>query len=370
MRIGILTYFRNYNNGAFLQAYALSSYLKKLHCEWAVEVVDFQMEKEVKFHVRNLNNIQRRMKTEEIAYRENFDNALNNLRLSADKIVTDDPMELKLFLDRHYDVVVVGSDEIWKIDSFRGFPTPFWCNFPLENCLKMSYAASSRCNVNKMRQEDIDYIKKALRDFAYIGLRDQTTFDAFKKLGVENLHINCDPTFTLDVSYDKEAFVAEMRQRYPLSDKKIIGVIMQDERYARKLKEMYGAEYQIVSLYFENRTADISMQELEPFEWVKMIGCCDFVVTQMFHGTVFSVLNGVNFLAVDREKDGKITCLLRELGMEDHGVVMEEKWDTLYNVVHKVKACMKQTPDFESCILNERKKIEGFVAYLEEVAKK
>ena len=370
MRIGILTYFRNYNNGAFLQAYALSSYLKKLHQEWTVEIVDFQMETEVRFHARNLDNIRRLMKEKEIVYRQNFDQTLSNLLLSEEKIVTDDLMELKLFLERHYDVVVVGSDEIWKIDSFRGFPTPFWCNFPLENCLKMSYAASSRCDVNKMKQENIDYMKNALQDFVYIGLRDRTTFDAFEKLGINKLHMNCDPTFTLDVSYDREAFMEEMRQRYPLSDKKIIGVIMQDDRYARKLREVYGAEYQIVSLYFENRTANISMQELGPFEWVKMIGCCDFVVTQMFHGTIFSILNGVNFLAVDREKEGKIVCLLEGLGLEDRGVVMEDKWDALYDVVSKVKMCMKQTPDFESCISNEKKKTKGFLACLEEVAKK
>lgn len=46
MKIGILTYFRNYNPGAFLQAYELSQTLKRRYPDHEVEIVDFQMYQE------------------------------------------------------------------------------------------------------------------------------------------------------------------------------------------------------------------------------------------------------------------------------------------------------------------------------------
>ena len=115
-KIGILTFHRSINNGAFMQSYSLSKALKKRFgadveiINYDNKNVDRKYKKEiVKSRPFNLKSIYKRF----ITY-ISFRSVLKSLPLS-DFCIIDNEFE-KLFerLQKEYDLLVVGSDAVWN----------------------------------------------------------------------------------------------------------------------------------------------------------------------------------------------------------------------------------------------------------------
>ena len=129
MKIGILTYHRAKNYGAYLQAYGLCSRLNE-EKDITAEVIDFHMKKEVaayridasvKFRIRHFRKYCFLKKLY-----ETFEKSLRDLPLSQEYCCSDDVEDLRKLVEGKYDVIIAGSDEIFKTDGIRGFPNPYW----------------------------------------------------------------------------------------------------------------------------------------------------------------------------------------------------------------------------------------------------
>jgi len=141
MRIGILTYHRSYNYGAFLQCYSLKERLKADFPSCDIEVIDY-VHKSVR---DNYLKIAQSYDDEQVnAYigkrNSNFDESISYLDLSPESFV-DDNFECTLdYINSRYDVVIVGSDAVWNWRS-RGFPNIYLLKGYKGH--KLSYAASA-----------------------------------------------------------------------------------------------------------------------------------------------------------------------------------------------------------------------------------
>lgn len=140
MKIGILTYHSSHNYCAFLQAYALCKAIKE-NTGNDTEIINFSMEKAEeqnrcisKSHGHNFRNkrfLQKRYQMFEISSERYH-------TLSGMRFVSDNPAAFAEWVNGRYDAIVVGSDEIWKLDGYRGFPTSYWLP-GVTGCKKLSY---------------------------------------------------------------------------------------------------------------------------------------------------------------------------------------------------------------------------------------
>lgn len=343
MKIGILTFHRSVNNGAFMQAFALSSEMKKRFPSDTVEIVDFTPPSVVNNYSYSLASYFRHSTPRvfagkllqllrDPAYLKRlrkrttvFDAVASALSLSEKKIVSSNYEEVYAYINDNYDALVVGSDAVWNFVS-RGYPNPY---FPDSRVAvhKLSYAASCYgMDFLKCAEDTRKSIAGVFDGFDFIGVRDTATEEMVKWSGstVAPVH-TCDPTAFLDVDslpVDKCDFEKKLAARGFDFSRPTIGMMGDDAMFSM-IKNMYGNKYQIVALYNYIKGADVNLYDISPFEWTYAFRYFKVTFTTFFHGTMLSLRNGVPLICVALKTDfakahtPKTLDVLRRCGLSD-----------------------------------------------------
>lgn len=330
MKIGVLTYHRAINYGAFLQAYGLCERLNQ-EPDFEAELIDFQCKAEVDLYrpIRLKRDLRYLIHTRRPKYDwqyvkrcRAFAQDRKRMHLSRRHVVSSSSHAFTKMVQGKYDVIVAGSDEIWKVNSFRGFPTPYWLLGDL-GCRKFSYAASARTSFDLLSPQQQETLKNALDAFEYIGVRDLRTLQEVERYVTckEKVHLCCDPSFVYEFQADGRAGRALLQKRYGIApEEKCIGCMIGSNELVNALQKRYGTEVKVISL-FEKNAGCIQAADLTPFEWLDVIAGLDFVVTSYFHGMCFSIVNQTPFFSIDNRTVGtdgsKMLDLLQRASMED-----------------------------------------------------
>lgn len=352
IKVGILTFHRSINYGAFLQCFSLVSKLNELYGEQiSAEVIDYCPEFEVAKYepsIKNyifgsqqnrsstigiLKNIAKLILTPQIIKQKRqlnnaFIQSYKELKRSEKSWITDDYISFLKEIGECYDIVIVGSDAIWETKVFP-FPNAYFLDKSV-HAFKMSYAAcSGRMDISMYTEDQKRFLADRWNDFSYIGVRDETTENLIHSIDKNiSVYHNCDPTITLDFLkypslFDKTKCKDILKKHGIDTDKPIIG-LMGGNALGKLIRELFGNKYQIVALYYPNRHADVYIPDLTPFEWACMFSCFFITFTRFFHGTIFSLKNGVPTISVDDWKlvnsnqNSKLKDLLIRLGLEDY----------------------------------------------------
>lgn len=373
MRIGILTYHSSDNYGAYLQSYALAKSLQDC-TNYDVEIIDFTMSKAAAMNKTMINFNRRQLESwlfNYYKYKMFVTSRKKWLPLSKESLVSDDLNEFSKFVENlKYDVVIVGSDEVWKLDGFRGFPNPYWLP-NVHNVKKVAYAVSARNAVEDLTSEVQAEATNLIHEFSYIGVRDSATQKlAFDLAGTENLkiHLNCDPTFAYDYKPNKENGRRILSQKFHIDDsKKCIGLMCGVPTLANEIVRKYRNQVQIVSLYYYYRYTK-GFYVLTPFEWIDVITALDGLITTFFHGMVFALKSDTPFMVIENRpvKDvssSKSYDLLRRNGLENRflNIAMKEEVEKkLEQYINEV--CSKGIPcDFSNARNREKKMFDDFL---------
>lgn len=327
--IGILTFHRSINYGAYLQCYSLYKYLKKNFPDCNVEVIDYTRKFTMNTYRKSrMKNIVKDPANIISLYKRKamFDRYQKYLTLSKKSVISDNT---DLFVKKYknqYDVIIVGSDVVWGINP-KVFPNPYWLNADL-GCKKMSYAAASHgTDYDHLSSNIKEYCVRALNNFDYIGVRDAATENFISTLARnQNVFHNCDPTVLLDMQ-DVSANMDTLKQKlYSLNGfdprKKTIAVMMFDTYVTKLLLDKYSQEYNLIALYIKNPSL-MSLYDLDIFEWANVFSLVDLTITTFFHGTLFSLKNGTPVISVNiKEKDeiylGKTEDILTRMDMKEN----------------------------------------------------
>lgn len=317
-KIGILTFHNSINNGAVMQAYSLSRKIKQENPGCAVEIIDYHMPKVIEAYRFSL---WKRIKADNpVLFVKRLGKALLNMNyakkmnerarvfakcryqlpLSDFSLTSDDTVELFSYINKTYDVLVVGSDAVWNY-LLRGFPNAYFPDTAVTT-KKMSYAAS--CYGLDFLKEPEEYrtrIGEILRDFCFLGVRDMATEHFVQWSGCANVPIHvCDPTVFLDVQdlpVDVQALEEKLRNKGFDFNRPTIG-IMGNEKMLSMVRKMFGKRYQIAALYIPLKGADVNLYDLTPYEWAYVFRYFKVTFTTYFHGTLLSLRNGVPVVCV------------------------------------------------------------------------
>lgn len=327
MKIGIMTFFRPINYGAYLQAYALSHRLNQ-ESDITAEIIDFHMPEEDNFYRRETKvhkNLPRVLFNRKRF--QAFRASLSQQILSEESCCSNEISQFISFVDGKYDIIIAGSDEVWDVNAYRGFPTPYFLPGEL-HCKKVAYAVSGRTPFDRLSDSDKELLHRYLDDFAYIGVRDEATARNVCSLmgDSDRLHRNFDPTFVYDFEQDKENGRRLLKKYYGCSGRKKVIAVMYKERnqespsLCRYLKDTYGDQYEFISIYQWNYGMK-KYPALTPLAWKDVIAAVDGVISMYFHGICFSVFAGTPFLAIEKraglDEESKLYDLLHGLGQMD-----------------------------------------------------
>lgn len=340
MRLGILTFHHTTNFGATLQAYALSSFLQQQGHQ--VEFINYQPEKAIRLYRDTLyfkarksevpNNFIREMKMRWFISRK--------LAVNTKKYSTQEG--LKKF-DGHYDTVIVGSDEVWNINSFRGVDTSYFLDFLPSKTRKISYAASFGGTTSL--GEHKSNIKNLIDDFSHLSVRDSNSVSLLKQECQRESKKVLDPTFL--INYDHLINQNKKSNEHIL----IYGKPSTNTAgYIKDLSRKLGIP--IVSIGYANREADINRIIVGPEEWLNYFSRARYVFTSFYHGTIFSILFKKPFTVFSAEqKIIKLRDLLDDLNLshriysestESQPNFSEVDYETVFQTIQKRREVSQQ----------------------------
>lgn len=313
MKIGILSMQRVVNYGSFLQAYALKQTLTELGHE--VEFVDYEAGEvivneavsETK-RVRLAVNIHKVINRLFPPYRINGKVQERNYKVwvkSEEDFVSENMPLLGIPEKMNYlpglDVLVIGSDEVFNCLQTReqvGYSRQlFGANAKAKKII--SYAASfgNTTYEGLLKYKITDEIKGYLSKFSKISVRDKNSGNIIKKLLKINPEFHLDPVFIYN--YDKllphqvpyRNYIILYAYPYRIRKDEAKQIIDFAKKHNKKVICLAGPQY-----YFEDYVPTVS-----PFEVLALIKNADYVVTETFHGTVFSIKYNKKFAVFIRK---------------------------------------------------------------------
>lgn len=306
-RIGILTFHRAINYGAYLQSFSLQQYLSKQFPDCQVEIVDYLPAKEKTKIYRNVLGTLKR---------KGFRNALyewKKVRMFADSMKEQvcSPMKLfrdnfeKLFgyMEERYDLIVVGSDAVLNWNQ-NGFPSAFFLDYDFPFPVVMYAASAHGLRYSEISPEQRDYCARCFGRFAVMAVRDHNTEEFIRSCNpaCHPFHV-CDPTFLIDrekvvtLAGEVDKRVSE-RYGFDMTQPYVVTMVL-NEQVTERIRALFGDEYRIVTLFKPSKHADVFLYDLNPFEWVIVLSRAALVITQYFHGALLSMRFGTSTMVVD-----------------------------------------------------------------------
>ena len=337
MKIGIITMHRVINYGSFLQAYSLKEVLEKMGHD--VVFIDYKPGKPVvpydkkayfKGKIKNNPTLSRMITT--VRNKTKGPDSFYNF---ADKYSQEYLKMLGVGNKYEYhtpvDAVIIGSDEVFNClqpNANVGFTGElFGQNQNTKK--KMSYAASfGYTTYNKLDDLKLtDTIKNWLSDFQSLSIRDTNSKEILEKMGFDNVSKNVDPVFLGEY----EGLVPEETD---LTDY-IIVYTYSGRKYTQEQEQMImdfakNNNKKIVTIGKHKEWSDIKLQA-NPFEMITYFKNADFVFTDTFHGSVFSIKYNVPFSTLIREDNKqKLGDLLRTFQLESRKIENLSELENMY----------------------------------------
>jgi len=357
MKIGILTYHHVINEGAVLQAISLSQAVKRIYPEAEVEIIDYRPKSvEKAYFYRAIKPEYLLSVPHTLSRYVRFRKFINSsLMLSKLSLVTNDYKKtVKFIKEMNYDLIIVGSDEVWKIDrtnNMREFPNIYWLEDKEISSKRISFAASgNRTQYKRLTLSETDFINKAISKYERISVRDKHTYDMLSYVRdekIKDLKIIPDPTFMLDIE-DVQVKKKLMRYGINCDERQSIAIMVQDSTLNRELCIQLKKKYHVVGMSFYSKNAHVNLCSiLDPMEWASALKYFKACITDRFHGTIFCLKNRTPFVSIDSDHDysgyeSKVNSLLKSFNCLEYYVKAYQK-----------KVCVKQVEKImNDCITN------------------
>jgi hypothetical protein len=325
MKIGIITFHAARNYGAVLQAYALQTYLQKLGHEpffinykfhWNPSLYSPRawLSRTLLGMLSKINdNILRRtfFKFQEKHL------VLGSCRYFGFQELLNNPPEAEAY--------ICGSDQIWKPNNMHSSDKPVvWLGFGNDNVRRISYAASF--GIPDLDDATCKSWSGYARHFHSISVREKDGVDLMKKLGRDDAVWVPDPTLLLDASEYDIVESKRKEQQAPYFFEYMIGT--DNDGLASSVINAVHESLGVVSRKLLPSSFSYNLFHSGfkgPDEWVARLHRSVLVVTNSFHGLVFSLLFHRPFIILLREQkaaemNSRVLSLLNVVGLPNHAI--------------------------------------------------
>jgi len=323
MNIGIITFHSAHNYGAMLQAFALQKYIKNnYNCN--VKNINFNTDKDIKAYKifkkhKKIHSyiweILKFLHYSELKKRHNsFELFLKNYIDTTERYST---YEKLIENPPQFDVYISGSDQVF---SPKGKElNAYYLNFGPKHIKRIAYAPSFGYKTvpDNMKKQ----ISILLNRFNRLSAREISGCEIIKELTGKDVPNVVDPVFLLNPEhYHDIAKPVKIKYKKYILCYSLVGIKKQTA-LAGKLKELTGLPIILLkpSASLPIKGIDKTIRSAGPLEFLWLFENADFVVTDSFHGTAFSLVFKKNFFSAIAfpEKAERIYSILNEIELND-----------------------------------------------------
>ena len=318
-KVGVIT-FHNYDNyGAILQSYGLQKKLKELGV--TPEIIDYRCDYiSNPFRLVNLKKkgffnyiygaighicyIPRRRKCNQFRKLMKYSEPVKNHNFKS--------------VEDKYDIYLAGSDQVWDY-KLTNFDKAYMLDFVKKGKKKYSYAASIGEHVPP--DEYIKEYSRLLKDFDEIFVREDYGADIVEELTGKRPLCTCDPTLLL-TKEEWEELLVEPKQKEPYILVYQLGINKEIIDFVKRLKKESGCKVVYVPFPLVGVLKCSLKITIGPAEWMGLFKNAEYVVTDSFHGVVFSLLFNKKFFAMTNghHRNKRVEQLLQRINLMDRTI--------------------------------------------------
>lgn len=319
MKVGIVSCYFKENYGSVLQAYATQKFLDNNGIP--NETIEIEKNKDFKngkkkFYFSQIINfsflktkfgmikfildkkINKNLKENIIIRSNEFKSFKNKFNLSKSCSTYN---ELKELSKNNYSDILLGSDQLWlPVNVVADYYTLNWVP---DNINKISYATSFGISEIPNKYQNLYNI--FLKRINHLSVREENGVNLIKKIINKKAELVCDPVFLLTKENLNEIVPKEkiIKDKYILCY--FLGNNIDHRKFAEKIKKVTG--YKIVSINhcdeyvkYSDKFADIVPYDIGPDKWLNLIKNAEYVCTDSFHCTAFSIIYNKQFFDFKR----------------------------------------------------------------------
>lgn len=317
-KVKLLTFHNAQNYGAALQAYALKETLKELGV--TPEFVNYENEKILSdYKLIRINSLKSFFSSlwylpRNLKRKRSFE-SFSHRYLDTDKKIYYSCESIQKDIDDG-DIFVAGSDQIWNPVLTDGLSDVYTLNFKTKSNIKKIIYGASLGNEELLQNYASDF-KLKLDGLDLISVREKTIIKPLEQVSGKKVEQVIDPTLLLDKEkWDKlisENNIANLSyEKYIL----VYTLFESDEvtKIANHLSKVTGLKVVHFRKYNAYQNEHMSLYSKGPVDFVNAFKNASYVVTNSFHGTVFSLIFERKFYSVlPKARAGRIKDLLNDL---------------------------------------------------------
>lgn len=286
--IGIITFHWGTNYGGILQSYALQKYLQESF-RTEVKIINYAPKtfRDSFFKVfltKNTSAISSNCKEyfkDRIleGFRKRY--LSRTIRYYSDSDLKNNPPE--------FDIYISGSDQVWNHSIIDKHGSPYYLNFGNEEISRISYAASF--GSIEYPEEKLPLLQEKLNIFNGISVRENGGIQILKKINIRDAKLLPDPVLLLD----EDSFIFPVTQKVRQStepDYIFIYALQSNQKsmsnHINWIQEETGLET------INTKDSKYFFSSIE--EWLHYHRYSKFVLTNSFHGVLFSLIFKKKFL--------------------------------------------------------------------------
>lgn len=325
MKIGLLSPHYAFNYGAVLQAFALKEYLRSL----GHDAIILNRRPAYQCAIPSLfGRIARKL--EEITKRNSF------LRFEKEHLQPKTaPVVFQTDWDKidmnSFDAVIVGSDQVWRDDyTFNSFGFNLFLDFVGEEIKRISYAPSLGKDSWDSSVNNTEKVKTLLHRFDAISVRESSSIAVLKDKFDVNAQLVVDPTLLLTAN----DYVEKLKIKQSQHDYIATYILDYNDGFKKKIERLshdLGLKHRDIVVKSPKSRISVLMNRFRFMDsvegWVRNIASAKYVVTNSFHGMVFSIIFRKQFIVVMNTERGaeRFKSLLAMFGLEERLVNSNEK---------------------------------------------
>lgn len=222
-------------------------------------------------------------------------------------------------LKNEYDYFVLGSDQVWN---------PNWITKNNKNLYDLSFCDRQKrvclCpsfGVERIPEKSEEYFKKTLNNFEYLSVREQEGVKIIHKLADKHAELLLDPTMMLNK--DEWSLIAQQPNNITMNKPYILcyfvgSISSYNKEFVNKIAEKN--KLTVINIFVDK---DSDYYYCGPSEFVYLIKEASLIITDSFHGSVFSVIFDKPFVVFYRDDgngnimNSRINTLLNKLSLSN-----------------------------------------------------
>jgi hypothetical protein len=325
MKIGLLTLPFNNNYGGLLQSYALQIFLKKNgHDIWLIKRV---MNSSIK---KTISKIIKIILFKHVNINSHNMQVFENRYMQETEIIKNDK-KFNLLDKYKFNVYIVGSDQVWRFNYTLDRKNNYFFDFVKSDDVKrLAFSASFGVDEWGLNTEETIKISHLISKFDAVSVREKEGVKLCRE------YLNYDATLLLDPTFllKQEEYKSLLSGNEPDNKDNILVYILDSDEAKNKLVS-------IISQHLNKKVFLIGKEQKEGFfrdiwyyptvsSWIKGFDDASFVITDSFHGCVFSIIFKKPFIVIGNKQRGmsRFTSLLNIFNLSDRLIHNIEDIDT------------------------------------------